>query len=93
MRPYQLIDKIKSYITPASSTPGERAKSLKELKATTQLLEQQANYTEAKAILLERANKAKKRIKAVRKSNVRPLYILAGLVFLVIIILVMKGSC
>jgi len=88
-----LIDKIKNYITPAPSTPEARALSLKELQAKTLLLEQQADYAETEAQLIEKAEKAKKRIKAVRKSKIRPLYILVGLALLVIIILIISGSC
>lgn len=88
-----LIDKIKSYITPVPSKPKTRAQSLKELQAKTQKLEQLADYAEAEAKLLEKAKKAKTRIKAVRKTNIRPLYILAGLALLVIIIVVLAGSC
>lgn len=85
-----LIDKIKNRIFPSSATPEE---SLKELRVKTTKLEQQAEYAETEARLIDKANKAKKRIKAVRKSNIRPLYIIAGLLFLVIIIVVMKGGC
>jgi len=88
-----LIDKIKSYITPVPSKPKTRAQSLKELQAKTQKLEQQALYAETEAKLLERAKKAKSRIKAVRKSNIRPRYVLAGLALLVIIIVILAGSC
>lgn len=88
-----LLDKIKSYITPVPSKPKTRAQSLKELQAKTQKLEQQADYAETEAKLLEKAKKAKSRIKAVRKNAIRPLYIITGLVFLVIIIVVLAGSC
>lgn len=85
-----LIDKIKNWITPVTSSPEE---TIKALQAKTQQLEQQAEYAETEAKLRERAKKAKNRIKAVRKSTIRPLYILVGLALLVIIIVVLAGSC
>lgn len=88
-----LIDKIKNLIIPAPSTPESRENALKELGAKAQLLEELADYSEAEAKLLERTKKAKNRIKAVRKSTIRPRYILAGLALLVIIIVVLAGAC
>ena len=89
-----LIDKIKNYITPTTSTPGERAKSLKELGSSTRLLEQQADYAETKAKLIDRANKAKKRIKATKSyPHINTRYILIGLGLLVIIIFIMVKGC
>ena len=84
------IDKIKHLITPTVPNPEE---TIKELQAKTQNLEQQAEYAETEAKLIERSIKAKKRIKAARKSNMRSLYPIAGLVLLVFIILVIAGSC
>ena len=89
-----LIDKIKNLITPAPSTSGERAKSLRELRSTTLLLEQQADYAEAKATLLARAEKAKKRIKATKAyQHINKRYILIGLGLLVVIIFIMVKGC
>ena len=89
-----LIDKIKNYITPAPSTPATRAESLKALQDKTQLLEQQADYAEAKASVLERAKKAKKRIKATSSyPHINKRYILIGLGLLVVIIFIMVKGC
>jgi len=89
-----LIDKIKNWITPTPATPEIRAKSLKELQTKTQLLEQQADYAEAKATLLARANKAKKRIKATSSyPHINKRYILIGLGLLVVIIFIMVKGC
>ena len=89
-----LIDKIKNYITPAPSTPKKRAESLKELRATTLLLEQQADYAEAKANLLERAKKAKKRIKATKSyPHINTRLIVISAVLLGVIILIMVKGC
>jgi len=85
-----LIDKINKWITPETPASEE---TIKELQAKTQDLEQQADYAEAEANLLERANKAKKRIKAAKKSDRRLIYIAVGLVILVVIILVISGGC
>ena len=90
MRPYQIIDKIKIFFAPAMPPTAE---SLKNLRAETTKLERQADNTEAEAKLQERAKKAKKRIQAVRKSSIRPLYLLAGLVLIVVIIVILVGSC
>lgn len=89
-----LIDKIKNYITPAPSTPGERAKSLKELRSTTLLLEQQADYAEAKAKLAERSDNAKKRIKATKSyPHINTRLIVIGVVLLAVIIFIMVKGC
>ncbi len=89
-----LIDKIKNLITPTPSTPGERAKSLKELGTTTRLLEQQADYAEAKATLLARAGKAKKRIKATKSyPHINTRLIVIGTLLLGVIILIMVKGC
>ena len=89
-----LIDKIKNYITPAPSTPEIRAQSLKELQTKTQLLEQQADYAEAKAILLARAGKAKKRIRATKSyPYINKRLIVIGIVLLAVIILIMVKGC
>ena len=85
-----IIDKLKNLITPAPPTSEE---TIKELQTRTQNLEHQAALAETEAKLLEKADKAKKRIKAVRKSRIRPLYILVGLAFIVIIIVILVGSC
>ena len=85
-----LIDKIKNLITPTPSTSEE---TITELQTRTQNLEHQADLAETEAKLRGRLEKAKKRIKAVRKNDRRLLYILAGLVFLVIIIWIFAGSC
>ena len=85
-----LIDKIKNLITPASPTSEE---TITELQTRTQNLEHQADLAETEAKLQGRLEKAKKRIKAVRKSRIRPLYILVGLAFIVIIIVILVGSC
>ena len=85
-----IIDKIKNLITPAPHTSEE---TIKELQTRTQNLEHQADLAETEAKLRGRLEKAKKRIKAVRKNDRRLLYILAGLVFLVIIIWIFAGSC
>jgi len=89
-----LIDKIKNWITPAPSTPETRAESLKQLQAKAQLLEQQADYAEAKALVLERINKAKKRRKATSSyPHINKRYILIGLGLLVVIIFIMVKGC
>ena len=85
-----LIDKIKNLITPTSPTSEE---TITELQTRTQNLEHQADLAETEAKLQGRLEKAKKRIKAVRKSKIRPLYILVGLAFIVIIIVILVGSC
>jgi len=85
-----LIDKIKNLITPTPSTSEE---TITELQTRTQNLEHQADLAETEAKLRGRLEKAKKRIKAVRKNDRRLLYILVGLVFLVIIIWIFAGSC
>ena len=89
-----LIDKIKNLITPAPSTPEIRAQSLKELQAKTQLLEQQADYAEARATLLARAGKAKKRIRATKSyPHINTRLIVIGVVLLAVIILIMVKGC
>jgi len=89
-----LIDKIKNWITPTPTTPEIRAESLKQLQAEAQLLEQQADYAEAKALVLERINKAKKRRKATSSyQHINKRYILIGLGLLVVIIFIMVKGC
>jgi len=89
-----LIDKIKNWITPTPTTPEIRAESLKQLQAEAQLLEQQADYAEAKALVLERINKAKKRRKATKSyPHINKRYILIGLGLLVVIIFIMVKGC
>jgi len=86
-----LIDKIKNLISPAIPKSEE---TIKDLQDKTQKLEQQADYAEIEAKLIDRANKAKKRIKLARRgSNKRLLYTLAGLAFLIIVIIILAGSC
>ena len=89
-----IIDKINNYRKPIPSTPEDRAKSLKELQDETELLEQQADYAEARELSLVRAKKAKSRIKATRSyPNIKPSHILIGSVLLVIIVLIIMGGC
>lgn len=89
-----LIDKIKNLITPTPSTPEIRANSLKQLQAKTQLLEQQADYAEAKALVLERAKKAKKRIKATKSyPHINTRLIVIDTLLLGVIILIMAKGC
>ena len=89
-----LIDKIKNWITPAPSTPGTRAESLKALQDKTQLLEQQADYAEVRATLLARAEKAKKRIKATKSyPHINTRLIVIGTLLLGVIILIMVKGC
>jgi len=89
-----LIDKIKNWITPATSSPEARAHSLKDLQDKTQLLEQQADYAEAKALVLERAEKAKKRIKATKSyPHINTRLIVIGTLLLGVIILIMVKGC
>jgi len=89
-----LIDKIKNWLTPAPSTPGERAKSLRELGTTTRLLEQQADYAEAKAKLTDRAEKAKQRIKVTSSHpHINTRLIVIGVVLLAVIILLIVKGC
>ena len=86
-----LIDKIKNWITPATSSPEE---TLKALQDKTQKLEQQADYAETKAKLSERANKAKKRIKATKSyPHINTRLIVIGVVLLAVIILIMVKGC
>ncbi len=85
------IDKVKNLITP--KTPPTKA-SLADLTTKTKRLEQQAEYAETEAKLLDRMAKATNKIKATRHYphfNIR--YIVIGLVILVVIILIMTGSC
>ena len=89
-----LIDKIKNLITPAPSTPEARAKSLKELRAKTLLLERQARYAETEAKLIDRAKKAKKRIRATKTyPHINTRLIVIGVVLLGVIILIMVKGC
>ena len=85
-----IIDKIKSWFTPTFSTSEE---TIQQLQTRTQNLEHQADLAETETKLMVRFEKARKRIKAVRKNKIRPLYIVAGLVFIVIIIVILVGSC
>ena len=86
-----IIDKVKNWFTPVTPPTED---SIKELQTKTQLLEQQADLAETEEKLRKRSDKAKKRIKtAKRGTDKRLLYILAGLVFLVIIIWIFAGSC
>ncbi len=89
-----LIDKIKNWITPTPSTPKARANSLKERRAKTLLLERQARYAETEAKLIDRANKAKKRIKATKSyPHINTRLIVIGVVLLGVIILIMVKGC
>ena len=86
-----LIDKIKGLITPVIPASED---TIKELQAKTQELEQQADFAETEAKLIDRSNKAKKRIRtAKRGGNKQLLYILAGLVFIIILIVILAGNC
>ncbi len=87
--PNNLMNKVVTLISPAMPPTTE---SLKDLRAKTKSLERQAEYTETEAKLLTRAKKAKQRIKAVRTSNIRPIYIIISLVILGIIILVISSG-
>ena len=84
-----LINKVVTLLSPAMPPTTE---SLKDLRAKTKALERQAEFAETEAKLLDRAKKAKKRIKAVRTSNIRPIYIIISLVLLGIIILVISSG-
>ena len=85
-----LVNKTKTWISPEVPTSQE---SLKDLRAKTLKLEQQADYAEAEAILRTKAEKAKTRIKAVRKSRIQPIHIMVGIVFIAIIIIFIVKGC
>ncbi len=86
-----LINKIKDWITPATVSPEE---SIKELQSKTQKLEQQADFAETKAKLIDRANKAKKRIRATKSyPHINTRLIVIGAVLLGVIILIMVKGC
>lgn len=91
MRPYQLIDKVKSYITPTTPRTKE---ALDNLEAKTKKLEKQAEYAETEAQLHERAKKAKQRIKAAKSyPHINTRLIVIGTVFLGVIILIIAKGC
>lgn len=85
------INTLNKWFTPTIPATKE---SLKDLQARTKELEQQAVYAETEAKLIDRSNKAKKRIKTAKRGNAKRLvYSLAGLVFIVTIILIISRSC
>ena len=86
-----LIDKIKGYITPTAPPTRE---SLDALEAKTKKLEKQAEYAEAEAKLLDRAKKAKIRIKATKSyPHINTRFIVIGTLILGVIILIVARSC